>query len=102
MLRERCEELQRVQGGQREEKDFLLRQFQAARLLVERLRACMLELRQQRAQALQELEHLKRCQQVGVSRGRTHCSFRKDPSWGTAIPLAPGHLAPRGGRQLGA
>lgn len=63
MLRERCEELQRVQGGQREEKDFLLRQFQAARLLVERLRACMLELRQQRAQALQELEHLKRCQQ---------------------------------------
>lgn len=67
MLRERCEELQRVQGGQREEKDFLLRQFQAARLLVERLRACMLELRQQRAQALQELEHLKRCQQASGS-----------------------------------
>lgn len=63
MLRERCEELQRVQGGQREEKDFLLRKFHAARSLVERLRACTLELRQQRAQALQELEHVKRCQQ---------------------------------------
>ncbi|XP_055964700.1 NF-kappa-B essential modulator isoform X2 [Sorex fumeus] len=64
MLRERCEELQRVQGGQREEKDFLLHKFRAARALVERLRACTLELRQQRAQALQELEHLKRCQQM--------------------------------------
>lgn len=63
MLRERCEELQRVQGGQREEKDFLMRKFRAARALVEKLRACTLELRQQRAQAMQELEHLKRCQQ---------------------------------------
>ena len=64
MLRERCEELQRFQGSQRKEKEFLMQKFQEARKLVERLSLEKLDLRTQREQALQEVEHLKRCQQV--------------------------------------
>lgn len=64
MLRECCEELQRFQGNQREEKQFLMQKFQEARKLVERLSVEKLNLREQREQALQEVEHLKRCQQV--------------------------------------
>ncbi|XP_040482641.1 NF-kappa-B essential modulator isoform X3 [Ursus maritimus] len=63
MLRERCEELQRFQGSQRKEKEFLMQKFQEARKLVERLSLEKLDLRRQREQALQEVEHLKRCQQ---------------------------------------
>ncbi|XP_004414571.1 PREDICTED: NF-kappa-B essential modulator isoform X2 [Odobenus rosmarus divergens] len=63
MLRERCEELQRFQGSQRKEKEFLMQKFQEARKLVERLNLEKLDLRRQREQALQEVEHLKRCQQ---------------------------------------
>ncbi|CAK7313769.1 NF-kappa-B essential modulator isoform X7 [Vulpes vulpes] len=64
MLRERCEELQRFQGSQRKEKEFLMQKFQEARKLVERLSLEKLDLRTQREQALQEVEHLKRCQQM--------------------------------------
>lgn len=64
MLRERCEELQRFQGNQREEKAFLMQKFQEARDLVARLSLEKRELRQQREQALQEVERLKTCQQV--------------------------------------
>uniref|UniRef100_A0A8D0Y382 NF-kappa-B essential modulator n=2 Tax=Sus scrofa TaxID=9823 RepID=A0A8D0Y382_PIG len=63
MLRERCEELQRFQGSQREEKEFLMQKFCEARRLVERLSLEKLELRRQREQALQEVELLKTCQQ---------------------------------------
>nr|XP_020749458.1 NF-kappa-B essential modulator isoform X3 [Odocoileus virginianus texanus] len=63
MLRERCEELQRFQGNQREEKAFLMQKFQEARDLVVRLSLEKRELRQQREQALQEVECLKTCQQ---------------------------------------
>ncbi|XP_058905841.1 NF-kappa-B essential modulator isoform X1 [Kogia breviceps] len=64
MLRERCEELQRFQGSQREEKAFLMQKFQEARDLVERLSLEKRELHRQREQALQELECLKTCQQM--------------------------------------
>ncbi|XP_045429477.1 NF-kappa-B essential modulator isoform X2 [Pipistrellus kuhlii] len=64
MLRECCEELQRFQGSQREEKEFLMQKFQEARKLVERLNLEKLDLKRQREQALQEVEHLKRCQQM--------------------------------------
>ena len=64
MLRERCEELQRFQGNQREEKAFLTQKFQEARDLVVRLSLEKRELRQQREQALKEVERLKTCQQV--------------------------------------
>lgn len=64
MLRERCEELQHFQSSQREEKEFLMQKFQEARKLVERLSLEKLDLRRQREQALKEVEHLKRCQQV--------------------------------------
>ncbi|XP_053747935.1 NF-kappa-B essential modulator isoform X2 [Panthera pardus] len=64
MLRERCEELQRFQGSQRKEKEFLMQKFQEARKLVERLSLEKLDLRRQREQALQEVEHLKRCQKL--------------------------------------
>ncbi|XP_045701357.1 NF-kappa-B essential modulator isoform X2 [Phyllostomus hastatus] len=64
MLRECCEELQRFQGSQREEKEFLIQKFQEARKLVERLNLEKLDLKRQREQALQEVEHLKRCQQM--------------------------------------
>ncbi|XP_017521898.1 NF-kappa-B essential modulator isoform X2 [Manis javanica] len=64
MLREHCEELQRFQGSQREEKEFLMQKFQEAKKLVERLSLEKLDLRRQREQALQEMEHLKRCQQM--------------------------------------
>ncbi|XP_012589932.1 PREDICTED: NF-kappa-B essential modulator isoform X3 [Condylura cristata] len=63
VLRGRCEELQRLHGSQREEKAFLLHKFKEARALVERLSLERLELRRQNEQALQEVEHLKRCQQ---------------------------------------
>ncbi|XP_065756548.1 NF-kappa-B essential modulator isoform X6 [Phocoena phocoena] len=63
MLRERCEELQRFQGSQREEKAFLMQKFQEARDLVERLSLEKRELHRQREQALQEVERLKTCQQ---------------------------------------
>ncbi|XP_059014597.1 NF-kappa-B essential modulator isoform X1 [Mustela lutreola] len=63
VLRERCEELQRFQGSQRKEKEFLVQKFQEARKLVERLSLEKRELRRQTEQALQEVEHLKRCQQ---------------------------------------
>lgn len=68
MLRERCEELQRFQGSQREEKEFLMQKFCEARRLVERLSLEKLELRRQREQALQEVELLKTCQQVAGRR----------------------------------
>lgn len=71
MLREHCEELQRFQGSQREEKEFLMQKFQEAKKLVERLSLEKLDLRRQREQALQEMEHLKRCQQVAW--GRAGC-----------------------------
>nr|XP_019811673.1 PREDICTED: NF-kappa-B essential modulator isoform X4 [Bos indicus] len=64
MLRERCEELQRFQGNQREEKAFLMQKFQEARDLVVRLSLEKRELRQQREQALKEVERLKTCQQM--------------------------------------
>ncbi|XP_029096318.1 NF-kappa-B essential modulator isoform X2 [Monodon monoceros] len=64
MLRERCEELQRFQGSQREEKAFLMQKFQEARDLVERLSLEKRELHRQREQALQEVERLKTCQQM--------------------------------------
>ncbi|XP_060038593.1 NF-kappa-B essential modulator isoform X1 [Erinaceus europaeus] len=63
MLRERCEELRRFQGSQREEKEFVLQKFHEARQLVERLGLEKLELRRQRERALQELERLQRSQQ---------------------------------------
>uniref|UniRef100_A0AAF6YPS9 NF-kappa-B essential modulator n=1 Tax=Bos taurus TaxID=9913 RepID=A0AAF6YPS9_BOVIN len=63
MLRERCEELQHFQGNQREEKAFLMQKFQEARDLVVRLSLEKRELRQQREQALKEVERLKTCQQ---------------------------------------
>ncbi|XP_075395439.1 NF-kappa-B essential modulator isoform X2 [Tenrec ecaudatus] len=63
-LRERCEELLRFQANQREEKAFLLQKFGEARKLVEKLSREKVELTGQREQALQELEHLKRCQQM--------------------------------------
>ncbi|KAM5221761.1 NF-kappa-B essential modulator isoform 2-T2 [Ctenodactylus gundi] len=63
MLRERCEELLHFQVSQREEKEFLMRKFQEARKLVERLNLEKLELRRQKEQTLQEVEQLKRCQQ---------------------------------------
>ncbi|XP_006899977.1 PREDICTED: NF-kappa-B essential modulator isoform X2 [Elephantulus edwardii] len=63
MLREQCEELLRFQVSQREEKEFLMHKFQEARKLVERLNLEKLELKRQREQALQDVEHLKRCQQ---------------------------------------
>ncbi|XP_053436627.1 NF-kappa-B essential modulator isoform X2 [Nycticebus coucang] len=64
MLRERCEELLHFQVSQREEKAFLMHKFQEARKLVERLSLEKLDLKRQREQALQEVEHLKRCQQM--------------------------------------
>ncbi|XP_064133887.1 NF-kappa-B essential modulator isoform X2 [Loxodonta africana] len=64
MLRERCEELLHFQVSQREEKEFLMQKFQEARKLVEKLSLEKLELKRQREQALQEVEHLKRCQQM--------------------------------------
>lgn len=64
MLRERCEELLHFQVSQREEKEFLMCKFQEARKLVERLSLEKLDLRRQREQALEDLEHLKKCQQV--------------------------------------
>ncbi|XP_007955373.2 NF-kappa-B essential modulator, partial [Orycteropus afer afer] len=70
MLRERCEELRHFQVSQREEKEFLTHKFQEARKLVEKLSLEKLELRRQREQALQEVEHLKRCQQVARARLR--------------------------------
>ncbi|XP_008587148.1 PREDICTED: NF-kappa-B essential modulator [Galeopterus variegatus] len=63
MLRERCEELLHFQVCQREEKEFLMCKFQEARKLVERLGLEKLEMKRQREEALQEVEHLKRCQQ---------------------------------------
>nr|KAF6359902.1 inhibitor of nuclear factor kappa B kinase regulatory subunit gamma [Myotis myotis] len=48
MLRECCEELQRFQGSQREEKEFLMQKFQEARKLVERLNLEKLDLKRQR------------------------------------------------------
>ncbi|XP_077002951.1 NF-kappa-B essential modulator isoform X2 [Tamandua tetradactyla] len=64
MLRERCEELLHFQASQREEKAFLMQKFQEARKLVERLSLEKLDLKRQREQAVQEVEHLKRCQQM--------------------------------------
>ncbi|KAM4798376.1 NF-kappa-B essential modulator isoform X4 [Urocitellus parryii] len=63
MLRERCEELLHFQVSQREEKEFLMRKFQEARKLVERLSLEKLDLRKQREEALKEVEDLKLCQQ---------------------------------------
>ncbi|XP_037677123.1 NF-kappa-B essential modulator [Choloepus didactylus] len=63
MLRERCEELLHFQASQREEKAFLMQKFQEARKVVEKLTLEKLDLKRQRDQALQEVEHLKRCQQ---------------------------------------
>lgn len=85
MLRECCEELQRFQGNQREEKQFLMQKFQEARKLVERLSVEKLNLREQREQALQEVEHLKRCQQV--ARGAGKALFQE------ALARAAGHLS---------
>ena len=62
--------MQRFQGGQREEKEFLIQKFQEARRLVERLNLEKLDLKRQREQALQEVEHLKRCQQVAKGAGQ--------------------------------
>nr|XP_055231899.1 NF-kappa-B essential modulator isoform X3 [Gorilla gorilla gorilla] len=64
MLRERCEELLHFQASQREEKEFLMCRFQEARKLVERLSLEKLDLKRQKEQALREVEHLKRCQQM--------------------------------------
>ncbi|XP_030663510.1 NF-kappa-B essential modulator isoform X2 [Nomascus leucogenys] len=64
MLRERCEELLHFQASQREEKEFLMCKFQEARKLVERLGLEKLDLKRQKEQALREVEHLKRCQQM--------------------------------------
>ncbi|XP_058147489.1 NF-kappa-B essential modulator isoform X1 [Dasypus novemcinctus] len=69
MLRERCEELLRFQTSQREEKEFLRQKFQEARKLVERLSLEKLDLKRQKEQALQEVEHLKRCQQQPATPG---------------------------------
>lgn len=84
MLRECCEELQRFQGNQREEKQFLMQKFQEARKLVERLSVEKLDLREQREQALQEVEHLKRCQQVARGAGKALSQ--------EALAWAAGHL----------
>ncbi|KAM6151078.1 NF-kappa-B essential modulator isoform 6-T6 [Rhynchocyon petersi] len=62
-LRERCEELLHFQVSQREEKEFLMQKFHEARKLVEKLSLEKLELKRQREQALQDVQHLKRCQQ---------------------------------------
>ncbi|KAI2601437.1 inhibitor of nuclear factor kappa B kinase regulatory subunit gamma [Homo sapiens] len=64
ILRERCEELLHFQASQREEKEFLMCKFQEARKLVERLGLEKLDLKRQKEQALREVEHLKRCQQM--------------------------------------
>ncbi|KAM6151076.1 NF-kappa-B essential modulator isoform 4-T4 [Rhynchocyon petersi] len=63
-LRERCEELLHFQVSQREEKEFLMQKFHEARKLVEKLSLEKLELKRQREQALQDVQHLKRCQQM--------------------------------------
>ncbi|XP_042523389.1 NF-kappa-B essential modulator isoform X2 [Dipodomys spectabilis] len=64
MLRERCDQLLHFQVSQREEKEFLMCKFQEARKLVEKLSLEKLNLRRQREQAMQEVEQLKRCQQM--------------------------------------
>lgn len=87
MLRERCEELQRFQGSQRKEKEFLMQKFQEARKLVERLSLEKLDLRRQREQALQEVEHLKRCQQV--ARGVGQVLSQELGGQGLSPPVTP-------------
>lgn len=87
MLRECCEELQRFQGSQREEKEFLMQKFQEARKLVERLNLEKLDLKGQREQALQEVELLKRCQQV--AQGGREAFSQERPTQGIWPPVRP-------------
>lgn len=108
MLRERCEELQRFQGSQREEKAFLMQKFQEARDLVERLSLEKRELHRQREQALQEVERLKTCQQVAghccPPRTRRDCARGRGGAPGVGKSHCPrGHgvrLSHPGGMQV--
>ncbi|XP_007506962.1 NF-kappa-B essential modulator isoform X1 [Monodelphis domestica] len=56
MLRERYQEFVNFQANQKEEKEFLMRKFQEARTLVEKLKTEKLELKRQKEKALQESE----------------------------------------------
>ncbi|XP_048338998.1 NF-kappa-B essential modulator, partial [Sphaerodactylus townsendi] len=59
MLRERYREFLHFQVSHKEEKDFLMRKFQEARIVVESLQLEREELRRRLEQAIQELEPLK-------------------------------------------
>ncbi|XP_020831260.1 NF-kappa-B essential modulator isoform X1 [Phascolarctos cinereus] len=56
MLRQRYQEFLNFQANQKEEKEFLMRKFQEARKLVEKLNMEKLELKRQKEKALQESE----------------------------------------------
>ncbi|XP_068919862.1 NF-kappa-B essential modulator isoform X2 [Petaurus breviceps papuanus] len=58
MLRQRYQEFLNFQANQKEEKEFLMRKFQEARKLVEKLNMEKLELKRQREKALQEGEQI--------------------------------------------
>ncbi|KAH0628839.1 hypothetical protein JD844_010426 [Phrynosoma platyrhinos] len=60
MLRERYQEFLQFQASHKEEKEFLVRKFQEARLLVENLHSERTGLKKQLEQAAQELEQLKK------------------------------------------
>ncbi|XP_036596422.1 NF-kappa-B essential modulator isoform X4 [Trichosurus vulpecula] len=58
MLRQRYQEFLNFQANQKEEKEFLMRKFQEARKLVEKLNMEKLELKRQKEKALQESEQI--------------------------------------------
>ncbi|XP_042308348.1 NF-kappa-B essential modulator [Sceloporus undulatus] len=60
MLRERYREFLQFQASHKEEKEFLMRKFQEARLLVENLHSERTGLKKQLEQAAQEVEQLKK------------------------------------------
>ncbi|XP_053153254.1 NF-kappa-B essential modulator isoform X2 [Hemicordylus capensis] len=62
MLRERYQEFLQFQASHKEEKEFLMRKFQEARIIVENLHSERAGLKSQLEQAVQELELLKRQQ----------------------------------------
>ncbi|XP_038604473.1 NF-kappa-B essential modulator [Tachyglossus aculeatus] len=66
LLREWYKEFLSFQANHKEEKEFLMRKFQGARNLVERLNLEKIDLKRQRERALQEVEQLKRCQKLAA------------------------------------
>ncbi|XP_074133177.1 NF-kappa-B essential modulator isoform X4 [Sminthopsis crassicaudata] len=58
MLRQRYQEFLNFQANQKEEKEFLMKKFQEARKLVEKLNMEKLELKRQKEKALQESEEV--------------------------------------------